>query len=132
MTARFWTNKDFWYRIANIIVAAILLTLGIITLVNQYRDFKAAVIGIYSTVFGATILVAELGVQIIVTTYCSFLNNLFGRGLFYILIGVLMLNPEVVWMMTLAVIVIAIGFLYLFLHCIPSARPTKLQRRVEI
>ena len=68
--------------------------------------------------------------NIIVTSYCTFLNNLFGRGLFYVFVGVLFVDNRFTVETVLACIVIAIGFLYMLLHCVPQARPTKKSVRI--
>jgi len=40
--------KDFGYFVVNSLVAAVLLTLGIVFLVTRYLSFKSMVIGVYA------------------------------------------------------------------------------------
>lgn len=79
-------SKDTAYLVADVLVAAMLITLGSLYLAaGDAPTFKQAILGIYAIVFGVVLLLAEMGIHVIVKTYCQFLDNLFGRGLFYVL-----------------------------------------------
>ena len=114
--------------LANLFVGSLLLALGIVNIVSGLGSFKAFVTGVYGCVFGATIILAEFGLNVLVNTYCGFLNNLVGRGLFYIFAGVLLFSPSMVGaqlvLFILGILVIAIGCAYLMFWCIPSMRPS--------
>ncbi|KAI3649494.1 hypothetical protein MP228_005126 [Amoeboaphelidium protococcarum] len=84
------------------------------------------VLGIYGILFGVTILMAEFKLRFLVVEYCGFLNNLLGRGLYYVFVGVLMLEMQPVYILVLSIVVLAIGFAYILLWFIPAARPSKV------
>lgn len=126
------------YKIANLLVAAILLALGLIYVILT-REFRTIVIALYSLyvfsvqipmkcfdrldrLFAILLVLAECGVDGVLK-YFGFLNNLFGRGLFYVLVGVWLLNPQVWYLLMLSIIIITLGFLYTLLYFVPSARP---------
>jgi hypothetical protein len=79
---------------------------------------------VYS-IFGITIIISEMGVKILVVEYCRFMDSLFGRGLFYVFAGTLMVTDNPWYMAMLSGITIAIGFIYMILYVIPSARPSR-------
>lgn len=119
---------DWLYRIANLVVALILIVLGILAF-TIFVDFKNVLLGVYGILFGSTIILAEFRMRFLLIDYCGFLNNLFGRGLFYLFCGALLLSVsvQITYVVVLAAVVLAIGFAYILLYFIPNAHPTKFE-----
>lgn len=100
---------DWIYRTANIIVALILITLGILCF-TVVISFANVLLGCYGILFGVTILLAEMRMRFLLVDYCGFLNNLFGRGLFYLFCGAMLLSIayQKVYFLALAIVVLAV------------------------
>lgn len=124
-----------FYRISNLFVGTLLLVLGVLQLIGLFNGnvsmttFKAIVLGIYSCLFGTTIVLAEIAhIGTFVSDYCSFLSNLFGRGMFYVFAGLMILEQRPVYMYVISLAVVAIGLIYMVLFCFSSNRPATVKK----
>ena len=78
-------------------------------------DPRTLIANVYLIIFGIAMIVAELRL-VFLLKYCYFLQHYAGLGLFYIFVGGLILN-EHWWMVLVAVVLIAVGLVYLLLGC---------------
>ena len=78
-------------------------------------DPRTLIANVYLLIFGTAMIVAELRL-VFLLKYCYFLQHYAGLGLFYIFVGGLILN-EHWWMVLVAVVLIAVGLVYLLLGC---------------
>ena len=80
-----------------------------------WSDPRTLIANVYLIIFGTAMVVAELRL-VFLLKYCYFLQHYAGLGLFYIFVGGLILN-EHWWMVLVAVVLIAVGLVYLLLGC---------------
>ena len=78
-------------------------------------DPRTLIANVYLLIFGVAMIVAELRL-VVLLKYCYFLQHYAGLGLFYIFVGGLILN-EHWWMVLVAVVLLAVGIVYLLLGC---------------
>ena len=78
-------------------------------------DPRTLIANVYLLIFGLGMIIAELRL-VFLLKYCYFLQHYAGLGLFYIFVGGLILN-EHWWMVLVAVVLIAVGLVYLILGC---------------
>jgi len=105
------------FKIANILTGALLVAGAVGHFI--YHSFSSIVIGIYALAFGAVLIGLEVyqpptNYVTLLYQYASFLFSFAGRGVFYILAGVLLLNHYVLLYVSGGfVIVFGIGFIAL-------------------
>ncbi|WWC60884.1 uncharacterized protein I303_103460 [Kwoniella dejecticola CBS 10117] len=92
---RFTQNPAELFRIVNIVVGGFAVAGGVGSLINH--SFSSIIIGIYEVLIGAIIIFLEIRTpteehKALVHKYASFMHSFIGRGVFYLLLGVLMLN----------------------------------------
>ncbi|KAJ9161915.1 hypothetical protein NKR19_g1808 [Coniochaeta hoffmannii] len=117
------------FRIVNLAVGIIMILGG----VSQFfsPSFKTIVIGIYVILFGLVNGLLEFQIPSQVSRYCSFLFSFIGRGIFYIFIGIIILDPHSVWKIIWGSIVGLVGVAYSALEFIPSIEPPANMREAD-
>jgi len=101
------------FRAVNLVVGAFMIIGGVFLFIAG--GFQPLVIGIYTVLFGAAVIVLEFKSAVQLEKYCSFLFSFFGRGLFYIFVGCIILSGGVYHILS-GVIVISAGILYCVLE----------------
>ncbi|KAG9007067.1 hypothetical protein FRB90_009572 [Tulasnella sp. 427] len=86
------SQPAFVFKCINIVVGAAMITGAVFQFI--WHSFSSIIIGVYAVLFGATVLGLELynlpsNYQAILYRYAGFLYSFVGRGVFYILVGVL-------------------------------------------
>ncbi|KAB5523899.1 Golgi apparatus membrane protein TVP15 [Coniochaeta sp. 2T2.1] len=117
------------FRIINLAVGVIMILGG----VSQFfsPSFKAIVIGVYVIIFGLVNGLLEFQIPPQVSRYASFLFSFIGRGIFYIFIGIIILDPASVWKIICGSIVGLVGVAYAALEFIPSIEPPANMREAD-
>ncbi|OXC69192.1 hypothetical protein AYX13_02136 [Cryptococcus neoformans] len=92
---RLQQNPAELFRIVNMVVGGFAIVGGVGSLIKHH--FSSIIIGIYEIVIGAVIIFLEVRPpseehKAIIQKYASFMHSFLGRGVFYLLLGVLMLN----------------------------------------
>ncbi|WWD16151.1 hypothetical protein CI109_100576 [Kwoniella shandongensis] len=95
------------------------------SLINH--SFSSIIIGIYEVIAGALIVFLEVRPpteeqKALVHKYASFLHSFVGRGVFYLLLGVLMLNYYTILYVCGSVVGL-VGLAYIGLHFVPAIEP---------
>ncbi|KAJ1814586.1 hypothetical protein LPJ75_002708 [Coemansia sp. RSA 2598] len=105
-------GPPYYFRIANILVAVLMIVSAVIFFV--WADFMRIMLGIYEIVFGVWMIMFELAELAWLTPYVQFMFTWRGRGLFYVFIGCLTLGYKTLgWVF--GAIITAIGVLYIVL-----------------
>ncbi|RFU78776.1 golgi apparatus membrane tvp15 [Trichoderma arundinaceum] len=89
------------------------------------------IIGIYMIVFGLSIALLEFQIPPQVSRYANFLFSFIGRGIFYILLGGLILGEKVISQIAGGSVGI-IGIGYVALEFIPSIEPPSNMREADV
>ncbi|EJT50840.1 hypothetical protein A1Q1_07990 [Trichosporon asahii var. asahii CBS 2479] len=115
---RIQQNPEELMRFANIAVGGLAIAGGVGSIINL--SFSSIIIGVYELIFGAGLIALELvpsadhySAQI--ARYASFLHSFLGRGVFYLFLGVLMLNYYVI-LYVCGTAVAVVGLVYIALH----------------
>lgn len=92
------------------------------------HHFSSIIIGIYSLIFGLVILGLEVvsvppRYNAIISKYASFLHSFAGRGVSYLLAGVLLLNHYVLLYISGSIVAV-IGILYFSLEFVQLLQPS--------
>ncbi|WWC69234.1 uncharacterized protein I206_103171 [Kwoniella pini CBS 10737] len=92
---RFTQNPAELFRIVNIVVGGFAVAGGVGSLIHH--SFSSIIIGIYEVLIGAIIIFLEIRTpteehKALIHKYASFMHSFIGRGVFYLLLGVLMLS----------------------------------------
>ncbi|KIO28442.1 hypothetical protein M407DRAFT_242991 [Tulasnella calospora MUT 4182] len=82
----------FVFKCINIVVGACMITGAVFQFL--WHSFSSIIIGVYAVLFGGTVIGLEVynlpsNYQTILYRYAGFLYSFVGRGVFYILVGVL-------------------------------------------
>lgn len=80
--------------------------------------FPKFITGVYVILFGAATLLFEFRLPPKVTQYTSFMFSFFGRGMFYIFVGCIVLNPGLPPILA-GTIILFVGVAYLFFEFYP-------------
>ncbi|PON29484.1 hypothetical protein TGAM01_v201733 [Trichoderma gamsii] len=92
--------------------------------------FQNVIIGIYMIVFGLAIALLEFQVPPQVSRYANFLFSFIGRGVFYILIGGLLLGDKTIANIAGGIVGIA-GIGYVGLEFVPLIEPPSSMREAD-
>jgi len=115
------------FRLVNLVVGAIMVLGGI----SQFFPigFRSVIVGIYVIIFGLAIAGLELLPQVppYLPKYASFLFSFLGRGIFYVFVGCIILEGNVLRIIA-GVIVAAVGLGYCALEFAPSIEPPSNMR----
>ncbi|KAH3679059.1 hypothetical protein WICMUC_001254 [Wickerhamomyces mucosus] len=103
------------FKAVNLLVGLITAIWGFIGLFNLRTFF----IAIYLLAFGVSIVLLEFQIPPLTQQYASFLFSFLGRGVFYILLGFLIIHDNVLRYLS-GFIVVIIGIAYSILEFIPS------------
>lgn len=116
------------FRIVNLVVA------GVTVLGGVFHIFPIGpqnlIIGIYMIAFGLAIALLEFQVPPQVSRYANFLFSFIGRGVFYILIGGLLLGDKVISNIAGGIVGIA-GIGYVGLEFVPLIEPPSSMREAD-
>lgn len=112
-------KKYLWInRVLGFVVAGLLITYGAITFKFD-QQFNYVILQLYYFLFAGLILLGEFNFKSMLRIF-AFLGNLFGKGLFFALIGLSMLGNTFSFASILGVIIIAIGAFYILAFFIPN------------
>ncbi|KAL7822968.1 Golgi apparatus membrane protein TVP15 [Trichoderma gracile] len=117
------------FRIVNLAVAGITVLGGVFHIFPV--GFQNLILGIYMIVFGLAIALLEFQIPPQVSRYANFLFSFIGRGIFYILIGGLLLGSHAISKIAGGAVGI-IGISYVALEFIPSIEPPSNMREAEV
>ncbi|KAK8869587.1 hypothetical protein IAR55_000154 [Kwoniella newhampshirensis] len=122
---RFTQNPTELLRIVNMVVGGFAIAGGVGSLIKHH--FSSIIIGIYEVLAGAIVIFLEVRPpteehKALIQKYASFLHSFVGRGVFYLLLGVLMLNYYTILYVCGAVVGL-VGLAYVGLHFVPAIDP---------
>ncbi|EIW70201.1 hypothetical protein M231_01642 [Tremella mesenterica] len=122
---RITQNPTELLRLVNMVVGGVAIAGGVGSLIHH--SFSSIIIGIYEVVAGAITIFLEIRKpteehKALVHKYASFMHSFIGRGVFYVLLGVLMLNYYTL-LYVCGTIVGAIGLAFVGLNFIPMFEP---------
>jgi COPI associated protein len=104
-------------KVLGLVSAGLLIAFGILSF-SLSGEINYVVLQIYYFVFALLLLLGECGFKA-TTRMFGFLGNLFGKGLFVILIGMSMFIGKFDFRSIIAVVLIICGTIYLVLFFIP-------------
>ncbi|KAL7424210.1 hypothetical protein Q5752_001796 [Cryptotrichosporon argae] len=92
-----------------------------------HHSFSSIIIGVYEVLIGAVLVFLEVRPptdehKALVAQYASFMHSFLGRGVFYLLLGVLMLNYYTI-LYVCGTIVGTAGLAYIVLHFLKIVEP---------
>jgi len=127
------------FQVTNTLAAGLLLGGGIAHLI--YHSFTSIIVGIYAVVFGIIVAVLEwypIGAErhAVLYRHSSFFYSFIGRGIFYMLFGVLLLDHYVV-AYVFGGILIAVGVVFFVLQFVriydipPSMQPPNMDAEAQ-
>ncbi|KAI8326391.1 hypothetical protein GQ54DRAFT_307622 [Martensiomyces pterosporus] len=124
------------WPIINIIVSVLWIVAAILYFVNGY--FQAVMLGIFLLVIGGTSIALEFWRPEVFVTHCFFLWNFMGRGIFFLLMGCIVLGHKVftyvatgfTWFF--GVVYIALWFSSLKLYPVQDARMREAELQNDI
>ncbi|KAL6896434.1 Golgi apparatus membrane protein TVP15 [Trichoderma evansii] len=116
------------FRIVNLVVAGVTVLGGVFHIFPI--GLQNLIIGIYMIVFGLAIALLEFQVPPQVSRYANFLFSFIGRGVFYILIGGLLLGDKVISNIAGGIVGIA-GIGYVGLEFVPLIEPPSSMREAD-
>lgn len=119
------------FRIINLAVGVIMILGGISQFFSAPSLFKAIVIGVYVILFGLVNVLLEFQIPPQVSRYASFLFSFIGRGIFYIFIGIIILDDKSIYKILSGSIVGLVGVAYAALEFIPSIEPPANMREAD-
>lgn len=112
------------FKITNFAVGVLSILCGLSQLLSGFQNF---ILGFFVIVSGAGIIFLEIRVPQELFNYASFLFSFIGRGVFYLLIGVIVAHDHILRIFPGFVISI-IGIAYGVLHFVPSILPPENMR----
>ncbi|KAK1252793.1 hypothetical protein MKX08_003980 [Trichoderma sp. CBMAI-0020] len=116
------------FRIVNLVVAGVTVLGGVFHIFPI--GLQNIVIGVYMIVFGLAIALLEFQVPPQVSRYANFLFSFIGRGVFYILIGGLLLGDKTIANIAGGIVGIA-GVGYVGLEFVPLIEPPSSMREAD-
>ncbi|GFP53291.1 golgi apparatus membrane protein tvp15 [Trichoderma asperellum] len=116
------------FRIVNLVVAGVTVLGGVFHIFPI--GLQNLIIGIYMIVFGLAIALLEFQVPPQVSRYANFLFSFIGRGVFYILIGGLLLGDKLISNIAGGIVGIA-GIGYIGLEFVPLIEPPSSMREAD-
>ncbi|BEI81722.1 hypothetical protein CcaverHIS002_0208820 [Cutaneotrichosporon cavernicola] len=119
---RILQNPEELVRLANIAVGGLMIAGAVGCFINL--SFSSIIIGIYEILAGVVVLGMEVRQpseqgKALVSHYASFMHSFIGRGVFYILMGVLLLNHYTL-LYVCGSIVAFVGLVFVALHFVPA------------
>ncbi|ODV76023.1 Tvp15p [Cyberlindnera jadinii NRRL Y-1542] len=108
------------FKIVNLTVGGISAILGLTQLLSGVAAFF---LGLYLIAFGVAIGGLEFIIPPLAYHYASFLFSFLGRGVFYVLIGVLIAQGGNAIRIVFGFLIVVIGIVYAVLEFIPSIEP---------
>ncbi|KFG79181.1 putative COPI-coated vesicle protein [Metarhizium anisopliae] len=119
---------SIYSRIVNLAVAVITILGGIASIFGF--QLQSIILGAYMIVFGLAIALLEFQIPPQVSRYANFLFSFIGRGIFYILLGGLLLGGHVLRNIAGSIVGI-VGVGYIALEFIPSIEPPSNMREAD-
>ncbi|KAM0261686.1 hypothetical protein ACHAQJ_002138 [Trichoderma viride] len=116
------------FRIVNLVVAGVTVLGGVFHIFPV--GFQNLVLGIYMIVFGLAIALLEFQTPPQVSRYANFLFSFIGRGIFYILIGGLLLGDKTISYIAGGIVGVA-GIGYVALEFVPLIEPPSNMREAD-
>ncbi|KAI8393968.1 Golgi apparatus membrane protein TVP15 [Radiomyces spectabilis] len=113
------------FRIINIVVGCLMIIGGAGTIV--VGGFPNFIQGIYCILLGIMAGVFEFQVPGQVAQFASFMFSFLGRGIFYIFIGCITMNWNLLSLIC-GIIIAVIGVAYVVLHFVPAVEPPSNMR----
>jgi len=108
----------------SIFCAAILITIGVLGYVFfQMNDPIDIILPAYYVFFGVLILIGEFQLTSL-TVYFKFIESYFGRGVYYVLVGILCFHTDNIWNLIAGCFIILVGFVYMFFFCCFTKKST--------
>ncbi|KAK1925088.1 Golgi apparatus membrane protein TVP15 [Papiliotrema laurentii] len=122
---RFTQNPTELLRLVNMAVGGVAIAGGVGSLIHH--SFSSIIIGIYEVLAGAITIFLEIRApteeqKALIHKYASFMHSFVGRGVFYLLLGVLMLNYYTILYVCGSIVGLA-GIAYIALHFVPMVEP---------
>ncbi|GMM38992.1 Tvp15 protein [Saccharomycopsis crataegensis] len=119
-------TRDFSnaFKIANFAVGALSVLCGISQLLSGFQDFF---LGLFVIFFGAGIIFLEIRVPQEVYNYASFLFSFIGRGIFYLLIGIIVSHDHILRVFP-GFLISFVGIGYCALQFVPNILPPENMR----
>ncbi|KAK5241233.1 hypothetical protein LTR99_004712 [Exophiala xenobiotica] len=119
------------FRLVNLAVGGIMI-LGGISQFIPHIGFRNIIVGIYVIIFGLAIAGLELLPQVppYLPKYASFLFSFLGRGIFYIFVGCIILENNVLRIIA-GTIIGFVGVGYCALEFLPSIEPPSNMRDAD-
>ncbi|TXT10258.1 uncharacterized protein COLE_04192 [Cutaneotrichosporon oleaginosum] len=119
---RILQNPEELIRYVRVAVGGLCIAGGIGSIINL--SFSSIIIGVYEILAGVVVLGMEVRKpskhqKALVAQYASFMHSFIGRGVFYLLMGVLMLNYHTL-LKVCGSIVGLVGLAFVALHFIPA------------
>ncbi|KAI8330710.1 COPI associated protein-domain-containing protein [Chlamydoabsidia padenii] len=118
-------DQSLIFRVVNIIVGCFMIIGGVVTILTG--GFPQFIRGIYCILFGVMVFLFEFRLPSIVSRYVSFMFSFFGRGVFYIFIGCILLNNLALGIASGVIVAIA-GVVFVILQFIKSVKPPSNMR----
>ncbi|KAI8338541.1 COPI associated protein-domain-containing protein [Chlamydoabsidia padenii] len=119
-------DRSIIFRVVNIIVGCFMIIGGVVTILTG--GFPQFIRGIYCILFGVMVFLFEFRLPSVVSQYVSFMFSFFGRGVFYIFIGCILLNYLPLGIAS-GVIVAVAGVAFVILQFIGSIEPPSNMRQ---
>ncbi|ORY29959.1 Golgi apparatus membrane protein TVP15 [Naematelia encephala] len=131
---RFTQNPTELLRIVNMVVGGFAIAGGIGSAIHH--SFSSIIIGVYEILTGAIIIFLEVRAptehqKTLIHKYASFMHSFIGRGVFYLLLGVLMLNYYTI-LYICGTVVGVVGIAYIALNFFPVFEPPSTMKAPEI
>ncbi|KAG0312923.1 Late Golgi vesicles protein [Dissophora globulifera] len=103
-----------FFRLLNAVVACLLVLGGVILFVH-IGSWNSGILGVFLCIFGIFTLMLEFFIPEIVVYNFGFMFSMLGRGIFYVVGGVLCLSWR--WYnIVVGTVIMAVGVLFVFLH----------------
>lgn len=105
-------------KVMGLTAAGLLITYGVLSFTVTTTQINYLILQIYYFLFAGLILLGEFNIKSTLQMF-AFLGNLFGKGLFICLIGISMFAETFTFKMIVAIVLVAIGVVYMILFFIP-------------
>ena len=106
-------------KIMGFTAAGLLITYGILSFTVMTTQINYLILQIYYFLFAILILLGEFNIKSTLKMF-GFLGNVFGKGLFLILIGISMFAETFTFKMIVAIVLLLIGVVYIVFSFIPT------------
>ncbi|EFA85702.1 putative membrane protein [Heterostelium album PN500] len=118
------------FTVLSILVGILITAAGIYSFVSGFwRSIIGFVLGIYYIIFGVMIVFLEISFPARILSLFGFYAYWFGKGLFFILLGLLILSDSGFFLFA-GIVVIAVGLILCIIHFISTvSHPKPLTNR---